>query len=206
MKKSGSAKRLNLDFTMILATVAVLFMVSALCIGSMFYFKAAGLDSATPAAKMAYQAKMNSMLIPLLVALLLVMAICIPRRIIKPKWITYTAFSLAAIFVYTVFAIDLTAGLVAVAVVSLLFQVWVLISTMLGKKLNYRFEGYWSRLGSALFHLGFVLFCLDFLTLRYLDLHMIIFWSSFLFMVAGMVMLFYSDLVIKLVNRVERDR
>lgn len=72
---------MNYDFVLVLATVGVLFLISLLCVGGMFYFKWADLQSLAPTAEVAYQGRMNRLLAPLLVALLLVLGILRPKAV-----------------------------------------------------------------------------------------------------------------------------
>jgi len=78
-------RRFNYDFILILITAGILFLISILCIGGMFYFKWAELQNVTPAIKMTFQEQMNSLLAPFLVALLLTLGLCIPKRLFSPR-------------------------------------------------------------------------------------------------------------------------
>jgi hypothetical protein len=184
---------MNYDFVLVLATVGVLFLISLLCVGGMFYFKWADLQSLGPMAEVAYQGRMNRLLAPLLVALLLVLGICVPKRLIPSRWLH----AFVILLVLAALGVTLIWGwqnaLLLVLLVSAALQAVVLFLIALGRRLNFHCEGYWNRLGSSVTHLGLVLFCLDFLLLGYPSFHLGLFWSSVVCLFAGIVLSFYAE-------------
>ena len=61
------------------------------------------------------------------------------------------------------------------------------------KALRFEKEGYFTRVGSSLLHLGLALLILNFVALRENPDHISIFWGGMLLIMAGNILSFYSD-------------
>ena len=61
------------------------------------------------------------------------------------------------------------------------------------KSLRFEEEGYCTRLGSSLLHLGLVVLILNFVALRENTVHISIFWGGTLLLIVGIVFSFYPD-------------
>ena len=197
-------RRFNYDFILILITVVIMFLISILCIGGMFYFKLAELQNVTPAIKMAFQEQMNSLLAPFLVALLLTLGLCIPKRLFPPRWLYAFIILLGLTGLGSALVWGWREALLWMLVISAVLQAMVLILVVSGRSLKFLCEGYWNRLGSSLVHLGLILFCLDFFLLGRWDTHLIIFWISAICIFIGIIIAFYAeDMMDKLRSRKE---
>ena len=75
-------RKSSYDYYLILATTAVLFIISVLCIYGMFYFKLAQVQQMAPAIKIEYMSRMNTMISPFLIGLILLLGICVPNRLL----------------------------------------------------------------------------------------------------------------------------
>ncbi len=194
-------RRLNYDFILILITVGIMFLISILCIGGMFYFKWANLQSVTPAVKVAFEGDMNSLLAPLLVALFLTLGLCIPKRLLPTNWLQgfMAVLGIVAIGLYIVWG--WREAVLWVLIISALLQVVVFFLVLIGRPLNFHYRGYWRRLGSSLIHLGLVIFCLDLFLLHHQALHIRIFWVSAICLFLGMIMAFYAKDIVLLLKR-----
>jgi len=186
-------KRFNYDFILILITVGILFLISLLCIGGMFYFKWAELQNVAPAIKIAFQEQMNSLLAPFLVALLLTLGLCIPKRLFPPRGLYAFIILLGLTGLGSALVWGWREALLWMLVISAALQAMVLILVVSGRRLKFLCEGYWNRLGSSLVHLGLVLFCLDFFLLSRWDMHLVIFWISAICIFIGMIVTFYAE-------------
>lgn len=196
-KKKGS-----LDFYLILATVAVLFVISAICIYSMFYFKMAQVQQMEPAIKAAYMSKMNTVISPFLIILILLLGICVPKRLLPTQWLVrFTLLlTIAAIAVTVIYGIKM--GLVVVLAAALVLQIIVLIMAIVGsERLNFTKKGYWVRVGSSFLHLGMILFVLDLFFYQRQALHLVLFWVTTGATVLGMTFCFYADSVVGLFRK-----
>jgi hypothetical protein len=200
MKKKGS-----LDFYLILATVAVLFVISAICIYSMFYFKLAQVQQMEPAIKAAYMSKMNTVISPFLIILILLLGICVPKRLLPTQWLVRFTVLLGVVALAVSFFQGIKMGLVVVLAAALVLQIIVLVLVVIGsERLNFTKKGYWVRVGSSLLHMGMILFVLDLFFYRQQALHLILFWVTTGATVLGMTFCFYADSVVGLFRRKEQ--
>jgi hypothetical protein len=199
-------RRFNYDFILILATVVILFLISLLCIGGMFYFKWAELQNVAPAIKMVFQEQMNSLLAPFLVALLLTLGLCIPKRLLPSRWLYAFIILLGLTGLGATLVWGWREALLWMLVISAALQAIVLILVVLGRRLKFLCEGYWNRLGSSLVHLGLILFCLDFFFLSHRDLHFVIFWILAICIFIGMIVTFYAKGMVEWLQRRKDSR
>ncbi len=182
-------KRQGYDFTLTLAAVILMFLLSLLCIGSMFYFKWAALQSVSPDVKIAFQDHMNRLAAPLIGGIVLILGICVPNRILPLRWLNILTLLLGCAF----FAVWLMFGwrwsLLLVLAVSAILQSVVLFLTLSGKKLNLRCEGYWAKVGSSLVHLGLILVCLCVIILNFIGFLAWLFWAATALIFVGLLLL-----------------
>ena len=178
-----------------------MFLISLLCIGEMFYFKWASLQSVTPAVKVAFEGEMNGLLAPLLLALLLTLGLCIPKRLLPTNWLQgfMALLGLIATGMYIIWG--WREAVLWVLIISVLLQITVLFLVLIGRHLNFHYKGYWERLGSSLIHLGLLVFCLDLFLLDHQALHIRIFWISATCLFLGMLMAFYAKDIVNLLKK-----
>ncbi len=181
-------KKFNYDFGLTIAAVILMFLLSLLCIGSMFYFKWAHLAQAPPMVKVAYQERMNQLAAPLVGGLLLVLALCIPNRLLSTRWLNLLAGSMGVLLTGIWILKGWRLALLSLLLVSSVFQIVVLFLVLSGKKLNFRCEGYRAKLGSSLLHLGLVLFCLIIVLLSYTGFLSWLFWFATCLVFVGLIL------------------
>jgi hypothetical protein len=192
----------NYDFYLILATTVVLFVISVLCIYGMFYFKLAQVNQLPAAAKVNYMNSMNSVLAPFLIALIVLLGICVPKRLLPTVWLNRFSVLLVLCAIVAGFIGDVKVSLVLVLAVSLVLQVVVLTMACAGSmELNFEKKGYWVRVGSSLLHLGLIVFVLDFFFYRSLTLHLLLFWITTVSLLLGMVFCFYAESFSRLLQK-----
>ncbi|MFP3983608.1 MAG: hypothetical protein ACLFV2_07960 [Desulfurivibrionaceae bacterium] len=195
-------KKNSLDFYLILATVVVFFIISVICVYGMFYFKFAALQDMAPALKAAYMDKMNSVISPFLIILILLLGICVPKRLMPTVWLVCFASVLVVGAVATSLSFSLKAGLVTVLAASLVLQSVILVMALAGsERLKFNKKGYWVRTGSSLIHLAIILFVFDLFFYHYHHLHLVLFWVTTLAAVPGMLFCFYADGVANLIKK-----
>jgi hypothetical protein len=192
----------NYDFYLILATTVVLFIISVICIYGMFYFKLAQVNQLATVEKINYMNTMNSVLAPFLIALIVLLGICVPKRLLPTVWLNRFSVMLVLFALVAAFLGDVKLSLVLVLVVSLVLQFVVLILACAGStELNFEKKGYWVRVGSSLLHLGLIVFVLDFFFYRSLTLHLVLFWVTTVSLFLGMVFCFYAESFSRLVQK-----
>lgn len=197
--QEATRRRASYDYSLILATVAVLFAISAICIWAMFYFKWAEVQQMTPALKGQYMAAMNRVMAPFAVALIVLLGICVPKRLLPVRLLNWVGGGLLLVFAAVAAFRGIVDGLLVVLVASLTLQLVVLVLAAAGSGwLHFTRSGYWLRLGSSLIHLGIVLFLLDLFFFRHQLLHLLLFWVTTIATVAGMLFSFYAENVVRL--------
>ncbi len=202
MKNKGSY-----DYYLILATTIVLFAISLLCIYGMFYFKLAMIHQMAPADKLAYMDRMNTIISPFLIALVLFLGICVPKRLLPTTWLNRFAVALVLCSIFVSIGWGIRSGLILVLFASLFLQVLVLALALAGSKiLHFERKGYLVRLGSSLLHLGLILFILDLFFWRMPVLHLALFWITTVTTVLGMTFCFYAESVARLVRHRKNDQ
>lgn len=207
MGNAKVTKKTSYDFYLILATVAVLFVISVICVYGMFYFKWAQIQQMPPTLKMQYMDRMNLVVSPFVIALILVLSICVPKRLLPVEKLNWFALILLLIVPVVAIGWGVEQALLVVLLASLLLQVVVLSLALLGsQRLNFEKSGYWLRVGSSLIHLGIILFILDLFLFRLHGLHLVLFWLTTGATVLGMIFSFYSQGVASLLTRKKRDR
>ena len=189
------------DYYLILATSVVLFFISVICIYGMFYFKFAQINQLPVAEKIFYMDKMNEVMAPFLMGLILLLGICVPKRVLPTAWLNWFTIGLLLVALVVGVVWDVKISLACVLIVSLLLQVVVLVMAAWGsQELIFEKKGYWVRVGSSLLHLGLILFVLDLLFYRYRSLHLVLFWITTAASLIGMVFCFYAEALSTLVK------
>jgi hypothetical protein len=192
MEENVKKKRINYDYILILATTVVLFLIAIITVYGMFHFKFNEIaESENPALRIAYYKDMNSLISPFIVALLVLLSICVPKRLFPFKILNIFAGAMIILTIILIAIYDNVTALTVILFISLGLQLVVFILVLLGLKLHFEKEGYWTRVGSSLIHLGFILFVLDFIFLNDLDIHLFIFWSSAIAITLGCIYTFY---------------
>ena len=190
------------DYYLILATTVVLFVISAICIYGMFYFKLAQVHQLPAAEKVGYMDSMNTVLAPFLIALIVLLGICVPKRLLPTSWLNWFSLVLVLLACAAGFIWGLKVSLALVLMVSCVLQMVVLFMAIAGsKELNFEKRGYWVRVGSSLLHLGLILFTLDLFFYRYQVLHQVLFWITTISVLVGMVFCFYAESFSRLLKK-----
>ena len=188
------------DFYLILATTLVLFAICLISIYGMFYFKFAQVHQMAPAVKISYMNRMNTVVAPFVTCLILLLGICVPKRLLPTVWLNRVTALLVICALLTGFIAGGKASLILILGSSLVLQLIVLFLALGGSKtLHFHKKGYWVRLGSSLIHLGLILFVLDLFLYERKTLHLFLFWLTTGASVAGMLFCFYAESVVSLI-------
>jgi len=194
------------DFYLILATTAVLFVISVICIYGMFYFKMAQIQQMEPAVKAVFMEGMNRTVAPFVILLILLLGICVPKRLLPTAWLNRFAVLLVVVVSGIALLWGIKTGLLAVLIAALALQTVVLCLALAGSRnLHFEKKGYWVRLGSSLIHLGLILFVLDLFFYKHQGLHLMLFWITTLSTTLGMIFCFYADTVARLITGKQRE-
>jgi hypothetical protein len=148
-----------------------------------------------------YVAVMNVIAAPLVIGLVVVLGLCVPKRILSRYWLIGVSAALVAAGVVGWLATgSLTTGLAVYLVLASILQLVVVLMTFLGAgaKVTYLTEGRLVKTGSGLLHMGFLLFALVVAALQQSPWMLLVFWLSALCIVVGTLLSFYAA---KLVRR-----
>ena len=193
METVPKKKRINYDYILIIATAVTLFLIALITVYGMYYFKAQGIGETNLAtAKIMYYKRMNSLISPFLSILLLILSICVPKRLFSFRLLMISAGIMLVLMVVLSIIYNNVTALTVILFISLALQLVVFILVLFGMKLHFEKEGYWTRVGSSLVHLGFILFVLDINFLNDLSIHLAIFWSSTISISLGCILTFYT--------------
>jgi len=160
------------DFSLMLLTVALLGTLGVQSfLGTLYVWwqanAVAGFDQSPAYAR--YISAMNAIAAPQLVALVVVMGLCVPKRLLSRN-----ALVIASVAMLTLGAMlwllsgSLAVGLGAYLAVSGLIQVAVVVLTLTGARgLTFLSDARLGRVGSGLLHLGFITTALAVVTLQH---------------------------------------
>ncbi len=199
-------RKTSYDFHLIVATAIMLFIISAICIYGMFHFKLAQIHQMPTEIKVGHMERMNTIVAPFVIGLILLLGICVPKRLLPTQWLNRFAVFLIVVVLLVCVGPGIKWGLVVILVASLVLQVVVLAMALAGSKsLNFEKRGYWLRVGSSLIHLGLILFVLDLFFYNKQTLHLVLFWITTVATVLGMTFCFYSDAMVRLLGRIRKS-
>lgn len=202
MAAVATNKKSSYDFYLILATALVLAVISAICIYGMFYFKFAQVQVMPVPLKQAYMERMNQVVSPFLIALIVILAICVPKRLLPTTWLHRFALVLMLLVGGVAWRAGVVVALQVALCLTLALQFVVFCLALAGsQRLHFARKGYWLRLGSSALHMGLILFILDLFFHRQQTLHLLLFWFTTVTTVGGMLLCFYSPVLAERVGR-----
>lgn len=185
------------DFVLVIVAIAVLTMIGALFLGATFWSWVHSLADPSWSSTPEYQGfvvLMDRLLSPLLVGIILILGLCLPKRLFAQGRLALANIIMLCIASLAGLIYDGKTGLSVFILECLALQSAVLLMTFfVGSSMRFETEGYWSRSGSALLHFGFILLAAAFVVWGSSAYHMDLFWAGTLALVAGNSIAFYSD-------------
>ena len=146
-----------------------------------------------------YLDRMNRTAAPFVLALVVMLGLCIPKRLFSRRLMLVISGLMALFALIVALLWGGLWGLGLLLAVGMLIQIAVVILTILrSKALRFEREGFLASLGSGLLHLGFVVFVLDFILLQEWPPHLAIFWISAALISLGSLFSFYSPEISRL--------
>ncbi len=184
------------DFALTVATVALVVVIGAVFVaGTVYTFFAARANPAwtQSAAYGSYIDSMNAYLFPLLVALVLALGLCIPRRILTRRTLVAASLAMLAVTLVLVPIAGLRIAWIFLLGAAALVQLVVIVLTAArSPRVRYLQEGFLIRMGSAVLHLGFIALVAAFVMPVGTALQLDVFWVATALVMVGMGMSFYS--------------
>lgn len=140
-----------------------------------------------------YLDRMNGLAFPLVAGLLLVMTLCIPKRIIPRDILLRFSAGIVVLAAALGVARGAGAALAFMMALSMILQAAVAAAVLFRPAgLHFARHGRPAQLGSALLHMGFVVFVFDLVILYRSPWHGAVFWLATVLMVAGVVLSFWG--------------
>ncbi|MHB9004242.1 MAG: hypothetical protein ACYC6C_09310 [Coriobacteriia bacterium] len=149
---------------------------------------------------------MNAIAAPQIVGLVVVMGLCVPKRLFTRSMLLWSSMAMlftgVGVWAYTASVAD---GVAAYLVLAALIQVAVVVITVAGVRgPSYLTRGRLTKTGSGLLHLGFILFALVIVALQESALMLPVFWTASTLMISGTLLSFYADkLSVRRYRRIE---
>lgn len=142
-----------------------------------------------------YVRVMNGIAAPQLIGLVLLMGLCVPKRLFsRVALIAVSAAMVVAALIAGVATRSLATAVTVYLGLAGFIQVAVVVMTALGaRQVGYLTEGRMTKLGSGLLHLGFIIFGIVIAALQRSPYMLPVFWVSTVLMVGGTAMSFYAD-------------
>ena len=193
----------NYDYYLIILTAVILFAIGLVSLYGITYYNYLAVNPEWTRTNQYSQfiEDMNSYLYPLLVLLLICLGLCIPKRLFEQNiLIKFSAMALIFTFILTL-ELGIETGLGFLLAIMIGLQIIVLILTFKKSEvIRYEKEGYFTRLGSSILHLGLIILIFNFVTLRENPFHISIFWIGMLLVTAGNILSFYPVKMVSLLG------
>lgn len=140
-------------------------------------------------------AAMNSIAAPQIVLLVIVMGLCVPKRLFsRVGLMAVSAGMLVAGLAVGALTRSMATGLAVYLALAGLIQVAVVVMTVAGiRGPSYMTEGRLTKTGSGLLHLGFIVFAFVVVALQNSTFMLPVFWVATVFTVLGTLLSFYAD-------------
>ena len=202
MDSPDRTKRASYDFYLILATAVVLAIISAICIYGMFYFQHAQIQDMRPLVKARHMNTMNLVISPFIICLILLIGICVPKRLLPTKMLNWFTLALTVLLGVVSYFYGFIMALKITLMMGMVVQLVVLCLAVIGNRyLHFARKGYWVKVGSAAIHLGIILFILDLFYYNHQTLHLALFWVTTVATTVGMLGCFYSEAIADLIRK-----
>ena len=186
------------DFTLTIITVAVLASLGIQSfVGTVWVWMAErGTEGwSQSAAYSDYITMMNAIAAPQVLALVVVMGLCVPKRLFSRRVLLVASLAMVAVGVAGgIVSGSLGLGLAIYLALAAMIQVAVVVMTVAGVRgPSYLTEGRLTKTGSGLLHLGFIVFAIVVVALQRSALMLPVFWVSAVLVTAGTAMAFYAS-------------
>jgi hypothetical protein len=183
------------DFWLVMITVAVLAAMGLLAFGGTLWTWAASARAPTWAmgpGYAEYTRVMDLLAGPLVAALVAVLGLCIPRRMLSRDSLLLASVGVVLAGLFAGLVEGPTVGMGVFLGLAAALQVVALALTVARvERVTYLGEGLLYQIGSAVLHLGLLVLVFDWAVLPDSPMHLTIFWAGSGMLVAGSAMCFY---------------
>ncbi|TLM99427.1 MAG: hypothetical protein FDZ75_00055 [Actinobacteria bacterium] len=142
-----------------------------------------------------YVNAMNAIAAPQLIALVVVMGLCVPKRLFDRTLLIAVSVGMVAVAVVAgIVTGSLGTGVTVYLALAALIQVAVVVLTAVGTRApSYLTQGRLTKLGSGLLHLGFIVFALVVAALQRSAFMLPVFWASTVLVIGGTALSFWAN-------------
>jgi len=186
----------NLNFYLIILTLVVLAAIGIIFIAGSIYSWQQTLNIANWRQTVSYQnyvKGMNFILLPFVLLLVVTLVVCIPKRLFAGLTLLQVAGLILILSLLAVVILGPVWGAGFMLLVTMAIQLLVVVLTVVGsRRLTFERTGFFSQIGSALLHLGLVLFIFDFIVFNGSPWHITVFWVVVPLVGLGMLFSFYD--------------
>jgi hypothetical protein len=142
-----------------------------------------------------YVARMNLIAAPMLIMLVVVMGLCVPKRLFSRTWLMVVSLLMVGAGIGAwLWTSSLGVGVTVYLALAALIQLAVVVLTIAGVKgPSYLTEGRLTKTGSGLLHLGFVLLGIVVAALQHSTFMLPFFWTATALMVGGTALSFWAN-------------
>ena len=144
-----------------------------------------------------YVVVMNEIAAPMIVALVVAMGLCVPKRLFSRTLLLWVSLGMVVVGMVAGLATrSLATGLTLYLLLSAAIQLGVVIMTVAGVRgPSYLTEGRLTKTGSGLLHLGFIVFAVVVVALQQSELMQPVFWFSAVLVGGGTALSFYANTI-----------
>jgi hypothetical protein len=144
-----------------------------------------------------YVTVMNAVAAPMIVALVVVMGLCVPKRLFSRQLLLWVSLAMVAVGAVAGLATrSLADGLTVYLLLSAIIQLAVVVMTVAGVRgPSYLSEGRLTKTGSGLLHLGFIIFAVVVVALQKSPAMAPVFWLSAVLIGGGTALSFYANAI-----------
>jgi hypothetical protein len=144
-----------------------------------------------------YVTTMNVIAAPIVVALVVVMGLCVPKRLFSRRFLLWVSLAMVAVGALAGFvSSSLATGLAVYLMLSAAIQLAVVVMTVAGVRgPSYLTEGRLTKTGSGLLHLGFIVFAIVVVALQKSPMMAPVFWLSAVLVTLGTALAFYAHAI-----------
>jgi hypothetical protein len=189
--------RKKLDFWLVIITVFFLFSLAFVSLVGTIYSwtKSLAQPEWTKGFEYVnYLNKMNLAAAPFALGILIVLGLCIPKRLAKMIYLIFIVIISLAIFFLSSFLISWKDGLIIFFSLLSVIQIAFLFLHLFGRGFfSFEKKGVYAQLGSLLLHLGFTLIILELILGDALLKLISLFWVTFFITIIGLSFSFFSE-------------
>jgi hypothetical protein len=195
----------NWDFSLFILTIFALLILGLISLGGAFYSWWLSMQNPNWTSSLRYLnylETMNWLAAPFAIALAVLIAFCIPRRIFTPQPLLIVVGVMGLVSLATGITISLKVGIGLLLIGASLLDVSLLFFIFANpQRLRFERTGTLVQVGSALLHLGFIIILIDIALLQKSPYHISIFWFATILAVLGTALSFFASEISQLIKK-----